>query len=90
MTTVAYIGSTGDPYPPSRFDTVGHGTGGTVVVPPRIAPAGSVAPASAAATRPAGPDSAGPAARLLAGGTVVLAGAAVLVILAARSAGDGR
>jgi hypothetical protein len=57
MTTVANTGSTSDPYPPSRFDMVGHWTGDTFVVPPPTAPAGSAAPVSAAPTRPAGPDS---------------------------------
>ncbi len=62
MTTVAHAGLTTDPYPPFWLDTVGHETGGTVVVPPRTAPAGSAAPVSAAPTRPAGLTQAGPAA----------------------------
>ena len=48
---------TTDQYPPFRSDTVGHETGGTLVLPPPTAPAGSAAPVSAALTRPAGPDS---------------------------------
>ena len=47
-------GLTTDQYPPFRFDMVGHETGGTFVVPPPTAPAGSAAPVSAAPTRPAG------------------------------------
>ena len=44
---------TTDQYPPFRSDTVGHETGGTLVLPPPTAPAGSAAPVSAALTRPA-------------------------------------
>jgi hypothetical protein len=44
MTTVPHAGLTTDQYPPFRFDMVGHETGGTFVVPPRTAPAGSAAP----------------------------------------------
>ena len=54
MTTVPHAGLTTDQYPPFRFDMVGHETGGTFVVPPPTAPAGSAAPVYAAPTRPAG------------------------------------
>jgi hypothetical protein len=62
MTTVPHAGLTTDQYPPFRFDMVGHGTGGTFVVPPPTAPAGSAAPVSAAPTRLAGGDDGAPAA----------------------------
>ena len=55
MTTVAHAGPTTDQDRRFRFGTVGHETGGTFVVPPPTAPAGSAAPVSAAPTRPAGP-----------------------------------
>jgi hypothetical protein len=65
MTTVAYAGRMTDQYPPSRLDLGGHETGGTLVVPPQTAPAGSAAPVSAAPTRPAGPYPGGTGGRIV-------------------------
>lgn len=100
MTTAAHAGSTPDRYLPFQYDTVGHESGGTLVVLPPTAPAGSAAPVSAAPTRPAGPGSdllgtirirvtgAGSAVSTFVG--IVQTGGAVLVTLAARRAGDRR
>jgi hypothetical protein len=82
VTTVAHAGLTTDQDAPFRFDTVGHEAGGTFVVPPPTAPAGSAAPVSAAPTRPAGPDSGWTGGRIVAlvlGSLLVLVGLGDLV-----------
>jgi hypothetical protein len=45
------------PVPARPVPRVGHESGGTFVVPPSPAPAGSATAVSIAPTRPAGPDS---------------------------------
>ena len=99
MTTVANTGSTSDPYRPPD-STRSDWTGDTLVVPPSTAsgwtggrmvalvPGSLLALLGLAALERR--QHTGTAIGLLAGGVVLLAGGAVLVILAARSAGDGR
>jgi Domain of unknown function (DUF4389) len=79
LRVAAYAGLMTDRYPPFRFDMGGQEAGGTLVVPPPTASAGSAAPVSAASTRPAGPQWTGPRiASVVIGSVLALAGLGAL------------